>query len=191
MLIIGLGHKARQGKDTFAKSILEEYSYARTYSFAKELKIFCRDNHESLVIKYPFIELDTKPDPIYNYPKMLQYIGTEVERARDPDCWISKVNARILQEEPGIAVITDVRFINEANWIKSLGGLVIDIIRLNPDGTQFIDPSRDPNHASETQLDGYPFDLVIGVVSGNLELLRDMATQVVYSSLFYRPFNEK
>ena len=180
MILIGIGHKARQGKDTFANAIRSASPKdTKVYSFANELKLYCRDNHEALVKAYPFVELDQKPDPIYGYTKMLQYVGTEVERKKDPNCWVKKVSDRIDKENPEVSVISDVRFPNEANWIKSKGGILIKILRLMPDGSNYIDPSRDPNHASEISLDNYPFDLVIGVPNGKTEYLVDIASVIV------------
>ena len=79
-----------------------------------------------------------------------------------------------------IVFSTDMRFINEAQAVKELGGYTIQVNRLNVDGTPFVDTSRDPNHPSETQLDGYNYDFKITIKTGDLVLLEDWAVTLVH-----------
>ena len=91
---------------------------------------------------------------------LLQKLGTEALRDNlHPDVW---VNA--LFSDPGFAaekwLVTDVRFVNEAEAIKERGGILMRVKRDLETGS----------HASETQLDKYKFDVVIKN-NGNLEEL--------------------
>jgi len=61
----------------------------------------------------------------------------------------------------GIAVLTDMRYTNEADWVKSKGGLTVQVSRINEDGSQYISDDRDPNFVSEVQLDNYNYDAYI------------------------------
>ena len=78
--------------------------------------------------------------------RTLQHMGTGV-RALDPDFWL-RVVMDAVRNHPGPAVITDVRFPNEAYAVRSAGGRTIRIIR----------PSlgaRVDEHISETALDDF------------------------------------
>ena len=57
--------------------------------------------------------------------------GTHLRRKLDPDCWIKKIEPNVLSAMvQGVTpVITDVRFGNEADWVRSLGGVMIHIER--------------------------------------------------------------
>ena len=110
-------------------------------------------------------------------------MGTECGRQvyRD-DIWVKRAEMEYIQhqayvenftgggwvdEPPGLngLVITDVRFVNEAQWIRDMGGTVIDIVRPGADGVVGV-----AAHASEA---GYPDELKDFVIqnTGTLEYL--------------------
>lgn len=61
--------------------------------------------------------------------QLLQRLGTEAGRnIHGPDCWVS-IARRKIDGLSGNVVITDVRFLNEVNLIRELGGMVIRIER--------------------------------------------------------------
>ena len=189
MILIGLGHKARQGKNYVANYMKEALESITLYAFADELKLYCKAHHDELLPKWQ-LALQTKQqpaqkdDPIYGYTPILQWYGTDVARKQDPDTWVKALAARVEKEKPHVALITDVRFPNEANYIKARGGYLVDVIRRKLDGSQYLDPSRDPNHPSETALDEYlGFDYVITERDGNLEGLKAKSLIVLSSIL--------
>jgi len=178
-LLIGLGHRARQGKNFVANYILEQAgARASLYAFADELKLYCKEHHEELEPQWQLAnQTKQKPgwkdDPIYGCTPILQWYGTDVARKQDPDTWVKALHARLSRENPEIAIVTDCRFINEAEYIKKAGGFLIEVIRRNADGTQFVDPGRDPNHISETALEGFEgWDCTIDCRDGDLKNLR-------------------
>lgn len=60
--------------------------------------------------------------------ELLQRMGTEVGRDLfGENVWVNRVAAQIVSEQN--YVITDVRFPNEAAWLKEVGGRLIRIIR--------------------------------------------------------------
>jgi hypothetical protein len=137
--VLGVSGKARHGKDTFARALLEQRpDLVQRFAFADALKTFCRVRHG----------MTRKDAPL------LQRIGV-LERATDLEVWIRAVYWAIEEARPTIAVITDLRFENEAALVKALGGMLVRVRRWNADGSPYVDPSRDPNHPSETNLDGY------------------------------------
>lgn len=147
-LLVGLGHKARQGKDTvgeMVERVLNSLGIStKRYSYAAALYGFCRAYHGM-----------TEKDPV-----LLQRVGV-AEREKDSEVWVSKCFERIALEGPQVAIITDTRFLNEADIIRERGGLVAKVTRVQADGTNFVDPSRPADHVSEIALDHYTFDMTI------------------------------
>lgn len=184
MILIGLGHKARQGKDILTTAIIRaalQYPVvtAQRFSFATTLKVYCRNNHEVLSTVYRAVtgkSLATpKDDELYGYTDILQWVGTDIMRKLDPDYWIKQVDIMMKAHSPDVAVISDVRFPNEAEYVKSKGGILVRVVRTNTDGSQYFDPGRDPKHVSETALDNYTgWDEDVVAVSGDIAGLRTM-----------------
>ena len=60
--------------------------------------------------------------------RLLQMIGTEIGRAYDPDIWVDKWTAKVLArwlDHVPLIIADDVRFQNEVDRIRKLGGKVI------------------------------------------------------------------
>jgi hypothetical protein len=75
--------------------------------------------------------------------EFMQKMGTEFGREMiHPEMWLRALGYRIRGKEK--VVITDLRFPNEAEFIKALGGIIIEIHRP--------DLERDTSHASEIPL---------------------------------------
>jgi hypothetical protein len=75
--------------------------------------------------------------------EFLQIFGTEVCRRIKDNCWTQYCLNNIKAEEPQIALITDMRFLNEAQAVKEAGGTIIYLTR---DTTKY-----HGNHKSETE----------------------------------------
>lgn len=144
MKLIGLGHKARHGKDTACSAIVTGVPGAMRFSFADDLYAVCRALYGM-----------TAKDPV-----LLQRVGMEV-RDKDADTWIRAVYSKMLDKRPRLAVITDVRFENEFEFVNALGGITVRVSRFNMDGNPFVDPSRPATHVSETALDNHPWDITL------------------------------
>lgn len=153
--VIGLGHKARQGKDMAAKHLIKNYGGMK-FSFANGLYSIARCLFNM-----------TEKDAV-----LLQHLGTEVGRSHDDDRWIRNLYWQIKDERPAVAVIPDVRFWNEFRFIKEIGGKCIKVTRLQNDGRPFVAPDRSPTHPSETALDNCnSWDLDVRVFNGELPAL--------------------
>lgn len=159
-LVIGISGWYQNGKDTFY-DIIEKYSglEVKRFAFADALKDEVWEN----VLK----QFDTPREHLDNnnkflYRPLLQWYGTDFRRTLYGDTyWIDKVKNEIINY-PGIAIITDCRFVGEADMIKSLGGKVFRVKR----------PGFLPNdHSSEHDLDNYNFDAIIDN-DGTIEDLR-------------------
>lgn len=84
--------------------------------------------------------------------ELLQSWGTK-GRDINPNAWVNSVFSTF--DENSRWVIDDVRYPNEADRIRGMGGL---LIRLEGDpGCVRQNSKRDLNHESETALDDYPF----------------------------------
>ena len=138
-LYVGIGHKARQGKNTFADALHAQMPDSRIIGFADALKVVCRD-------LYGMKEKD---------PELLQRVGILMRKEYGDDVWIRELAFTVKCVPESIIIIPDVRFPNEADFIKRNEGFLVHAQRLNPDGTPFIASDRDPAHISETALDGF------------------------------------
>jgi hypothetical protein len=156
----------------------EQNNAFKLYAFADELKGYCKEYHYELVSQYlkehpGQVVYPPKDDPIYGYTQILQWYGTDVARKNDPDTWVKAVDSRIKADNPEYAIVTDVRFQNEADYIKKAGGFLVEVIRHNADGSQYLDKGRDPNHPSETALDEYDgWDFILTAKDGDLKGLK-------------------
>lgn len=162
-MIIAFGYKARSGKDT-AASFLEQAGWRRA-SFATALKAAAGCIFE-FTSEQMYGDLKEVLDAFWGItPRTgLQDLGDGVRRLFGPDVWIRALH-RHMQKFGHVErwVISDVRYKNEAEWVKSVGGIVV---RLDREG------SGAGPHASETELDTYQgWDHVIDN-NGSLEDLR-------------------
>jgi hypothetical protein len=97
--------------------MLPDYFYR--YAFAKPLK----QALEVLGIKEPKTRAEKEallPGRKYSYRKAAQTLGTEWARALDPSFWGALAQENIAGKD--YVVVTDVRFENEANLVRELGG---------------------------------------------------------------------
>jgi hypothetical protein len=103
---------------------------------------------------------------------LLQNYGTEVRRAEDPDYWVDAWGqlASVLSNED--LVVDDVRFLNEAVAVKSVGGTLIRIVRE--------DMASEDTHASETEQDSIEVDYTVSVKTGELDKLREEVLTAVF-----------
>ncbi len=205
MLILGFGHKARHGKDSAALAIRDFYNarnqlftkhgYYRSttrvgiYKFATALytevndaieydhgkveEVFRRYNTPEWVIKESDPEFPELA-PFGKHPKLLQWWGTEYRRKQDPDYWVKKLFQSI-PDNLDIAMITDVRFPNEALGITQRGGYTIKVERLASNGRPFVAPDRPYDHPSETALNDYNWDFYLKTPNGHAALTGEMA----------------
>jgi phosphomevalonate kinase len=146
-LIFGIAGVARCGKDTLGKHLISKltkkgYPSLRV-SFADELKkdldpflqeklnisAFTNDNSEKNIIR-----------PI------LVCWGTDICRKIDSDYWIKKIEKQVKSciKNKIIVVITDVRYENEANWIKENGGFIIHLSRMGQKPSNFQERLNNP-----------------------------------------------
>jgi hypothetical protein len=95
--------------------------------------------------------------------RLLQDLGVGARKVFGEDFWVNRSLASILENEK--TVITDVRFINEAEMVKHQAGQVWRIKRMGVNAVN--------GHISEQELDGYKVDQIFAN-NGTLENLELM-----------------
>lgn len=129
------------GKDTVGKHLVRVHGFKQT-AFAKPLK-------QSLAVLMGWPEKDLEgttvksrewresPDPYWSSqlgrnitPRhAMQQFGTEIIRRNvHNDFWVMRTQ-KLMEQSPGDWVITDVRFPNEVNMIRSMGGVIVRVHR--------------------------------------------------------------
>ncbi len=155
MLLIGLCGPSGSGKTTFCQLLLKHFKGAKEYTFASPLK-----ETVAAAFSWPLALMNNveKREKLSDFwtnkfgrpisPRIaLQEIGTDVMREWQPDFWVWNLEQRLFQEDAEIVIVSDVRFINEAEFIKNRGGIIIKIVRPG-----LKKPAITANHLSETSL---------------------------------------
>lgn len=131
--LIGINGYARSGKDTFferSKIYLErEGKKCIRFAFADALKSEIDPLLLNNVGISAFTEKDSEKEVIR--PLLVTY-GTDIRRKINPNCWIEVIQSEVIKylNQGYYVFITDVRFENEAHWVKLNGGLMVNIERL-------------------------------------------------------------
>src|SRR5712691_5105708 len=109
MILIGLGYRARQGKNYVASYMKLHDNRVTCYAFADELKLYCKEHHDELLWKWQLAHQTKQPpswkdDAIYGCTAILQWYGTDIARKENPGIWVQALDRRISLEAPDIAV---------------------------------------------------------------------------------------
>lgn len=145
MKIFGLTGNAGSGKDTFFRAVKKNLPSAMRVAFADELK---REIANLTGFTVEYIE-QHKAD----FRGLLQHWGTNLRRNHcGADYWLKKMSA-IPVPKDSFVFVTDVRFQNEADWIRERGGKIIRIIRTGHNNTD--------QHISETGVESISPDQII------------------------------
>ena len=134
--VIGLHGRARSGKDTVANFILSHRG-GYVYSFADPIRAmlvplgidmsdpYWQANKEAII---PALGASPR--------RLMQTLGTEWGRQLiNPELWLIFAKQVLINYGPGM-VVADVRFENEAAWVRAQGGRVIHIERPNTVGVE-------------------------------------------------------
>lgn len=148
-LIIGLAGRAGSGKSTCASWLVERHG-AVEHSFARPVKSLTRELFDLTEEQVNGTQAQKEAiDPRWGQSgrQLMNKVGDAARRHVADDIWIRGVLRAIEQSTVRIAVISDVRFPNEADIINRAGGVVI---RLRCPDAQ---TSVDPNTATERGVD--------------------------------------
>ena len=171
--IIGLTGKARSGKDTVANFLLAAMG-GYQYAFADPLRSMLYAGF-GIDMNSPYWK-DHKEDIIPAFGvsprQMMQTLGTDWGRQMvNTDVWLLLAKNKLLAQGPGM-IVTDVRFENEAAWVRKMGGRVIHVYRE--------DTPTVAAHASEAGVTRLPEDTAI-YNAGTLDELQNVVRLVAES----------
>lgn len=169
--LIGLTGYAGTGKDT-VRSILEDHGY-HGFAFADPMRAMVRAMVEAGGFDVRFLdrrELKEEPIPFlgFSYRELMQTLG-DWGRGLAPDFWVRPTGDYLAGIQPETFckfVVSDVRFINEAAWVRQQGGVIWRVHR------DLAGPVRE--HVSESEQDDIKPTLTIH----NNSSLDDLRTSV-------------
>ena len=179
MQVILISGKAQHGKDTTAgilKSQLEADGYkVLIVHYADLLKHICRS----------FFGWDGKKDSAGRH--LLQYVGTDVIRARHPGFWVEFITQMLdfFPDEWDYVLIPDCRFPNEIDSLKNSGIKTIHIRVVRP-GFQSKLSTEQQAHPSETALDKVIPDYYIDNSGSLMDLRKTVLDWIVQTNGFHQ-----
>lgn len=157
MLIIGLSGKRGSGKSTLANYLENVHGFVQVH-FADEIRNFAAKMFPFKSSDFSDIKKKQEKFMTYDWSprEFLLNLG-QFMRYHDADYWLKKGLANC-NDNSAKYVIDDVRFLNEADTIRSTGyGKLVRVNRFVKDNPYGVAPDID----SETQLDNYKFDYVV------------------------------
>lgn len=169
-MIIGLTGYAQSGKDTVAKILVEQYGYTRV-AFADKIRDLLYEmnpNFRDTLLQQAVNNNgwdEVKQDPTVR--RMLQNLGVGARKVFGDGFWVHEAMKSML-DTPRLDtnyVITDVRFLNEADMIRANNGQIWRIKRIGVDAVNA--------HISESQMDDYKVDQIF-TNNGTIEDLEIM-----------------
>lgn len=182
-IVIGLLGPAGAGKSSVAGHLEEKYGAVR-YSLAAPLKEIAMRafgfTHEQC---WGTQAQKEAPDERYGGHSarwFLQRLGTEgIRHVFGADVWTDLLIKKIGDERPNVAVIDDVRFINEAKKLREFGIGMVHGNHFQMDRSGYIwrleSPGRetqaDASHASEAEWSHAPWDYAIAPTERGLDKL--------------------
>ena len=166
--LIGILGRKRSGKDTLGSYMIEKYGYER-YAFADPIKDILKtmfdlsDNQLNKDKEKIDERWGVSPRTI------LQKFGTEICRNNlenfiphikldGETLWVKLFKIFYEKNKDKNIVVTDVRFMDEINAIKSFGG---KIVKINRENLEF------DGHSSEKDIDNYNPELIDYTIDNN------------------------
>jgi hypothetical protein len=151
--LIGIAGKARSGKDTVGNFIVSAVG-GYCFGFADPIRSMMRQIGIDMSDPYWTDHKEEVIPALGVSPRyLMQTLGTEWGRELvNPDLWVTIAKQRVLSSGSSLAIATDVRFENEAAWIRDMGGTIIHIRRKL---------DKNDQHASEAGVAVQPSDITI------------------------------
>lgn len=134
--VVGFVGRSRAGKDTLAQAIVRLRPGAERFGFSDAIAAYARVSGQMTV-----------RDPV-----VLQRVGWAARQSR-PTVWLDALYGAISDRRPPLALITGVRFEDEAEMVRAMGGTLVRVVRQMPDGSEYVSPDRPADHPVERQVD--------------------------------------
>jgi len=170
--IIAVTGHIGSGKDTLAEIIIRSDPRYERVAFADTLRDVAK-----LVFGLTDSELNDrvlKEQTLTRWPhqsprSILQLLGTEAMRSIWPDVWVEAWK-RVVKNKTRV-IVTDLRFMNEAQAVRDMGGKIVKVIRGGCHGDR---------HRSEREIDMLAVDYII-LNNGSYEDLVNEANRFMRS----------
>lgn len=155
-LLLGLTGRAGAGKDTVAAYLEAQYAFA-PIGFADPIRDMLGVLLQHVEVDGAWLcERDLKelPAPVLglSYRALAQTLGTEWGRSLRADLWLRigeyRTNQRL--DAGDNVVLCDVRFPNEAAWLKAAGGV---LVRVERDSVADVRAHESEQHTSALEAD--------------------------------------
>jgi hypothetical protein len=174
-LIIGITGRKYSGKDTFCQHLIEALGQgvkAERLAFADPLK--------AMLAKTAGIPVSQINEDKARWRVTLQQWGTEIMRHyHGHDYWINRMRQKIECSPCDVVVLTDVRFKNEADMVRDMGGILVRMVRKESLWRRLVDWLK-PAHRSEREMDQYEVDYTVTARPGDRDVIRLSAATMAY-----------
>jgi hypothetical protein len=153
-MIVGVGVRKRAGKDSYFEAVRDNFKFfnVRNFAFGDALKEDVWHMYCPILEKYDITRETFFSDEFKTTMRPLLQSHGVFMREMDPDYWVDILVNNVKKWESqnlrNIAIITDVRFPNEARAVRNMGGFLIKVNR------DLSDNSGD-EHISEHALDNW------------------------------------
>lgn len=176
--VVLIGHKQRQGKDTFAQFLAEETG-GEILHFAEPMKQIIATTFD---VSLPELEewknegrTLLHPDgQDQTYRSVLQRFGTEAMKAQfGADVWGQVALTQVLASASNVIIFPDFRYLSEYHTLLQRTDLQITTVNVVRGGG-----ASTGAHSSETELDEFEYQITVDN-RGGLAELRESATEVL------------
>lgn len=148
--IIGVAGKAGSGKDTLADFLVQSEGFTR-FAFADPLKLSVCElfgiplEHMNHPISKERVDETWRKSP----RQLMQWLGDCVRNDISKDFFVIMMANRINESQSKTVVISDVRYEQEARFVREMGGVIVELARTNRFGSM---GEKEANHSSESGL---------------------------------------
>lgn len=132
VMVVGITGHARHGKDTLAQALLTTVPGSERWALSDAVAVVARVYH------------GMKKRDAWT----LQAVGTGM-RTIDPTVWLRCVHGAIEDKRPPLAIITGIRYPDEAQMVRDLGGIMVGIVQPHRPAAD----DRDANHPVEAHIE--------------------------------------
>lgn len=191
MNIIAFTGKKESGKTTASNYVLKVLLNAKIVSFKSSLIDEIKQNFPQLLAEIFNIyknsieglkvveDLFTIKPPLMR--TLLQNYGTEVRRGDDADYWVHKWVEKVGDSlKESLILVDDVRFKNESDTVKNLGGVLIRVVKLDA-------MISSDTHSSEHGMDMLVPDYTIEVKTGEHDKLEEELSSILKELKYIQP----
>lgn len=166
-LVIGLCGRARHGKDLVAAEMKSQLAARGLRCFLTAVSQLVFEHAKDCCLITSATRAECVPEEL----AVLVELGHQ-RRNLDLNFLVDRVAQRVDQSFADVALVTGIRFENEAAWLHQRYGALVKVTRFNPDRTFYLSPDRNPLDPMETTVDRLAYDYELTAFSGDERWLR-------------------